>query len=76
MSTKDVSDEMVCRAFMLAESAGRWPYELLAEWTGEPGKVCFRAMERAERRGLVECGVSLRAGWLTEKGKALTGGIS
>lgn len=48
-----------------------WPYDLLAEWTGQPIKVCYRAMERAEERGLIEYGTSLRTGWLTEKGKAL-----
>lgn len=48
-----------------------WPYEILAQWTGEPEKVCYRAIERASERGLIEYGVSLRTGWLSEKGKAL-----
>lgn len=48
-----------------------WPYELLMQRTGQPENVCYRACERAERHGLVEYGVSLRAGWLTQKGKAL-----
>lgn len=50
-----------------------WPYELLAQWTGQPEKVCYRAMERAEENGLLEYGVSLRTAWLTDKGKALLG---
>lgn len=52
-------------------SSPPWPYEALAASTGQPEKVCYRAMERAERRGLIEYGVSLRTGWLTEAGKAL-----
>lgn len=48
-----------------------WPYDLLAERTGECEKVCYRAMERAFARDLIEYGTSLRSGWLTEKGKAL-----
>jgi hypothetical protein len=48
-----------------------FPYEALAAETGQPEKVCFRATERAERRGLIEYGVSLRTGWLTATGRAL-----
>lgn len=48
-----------------------YPYEALAAETGQPEKVCYRAMERAERRGLIEYGVSLRTGWLTPAGKTL-----
>lgn len=48
-----------------------WPYELLAERTGECEKVCYRAIERAYDRGLVEFGTSLRSGWLTDEGRAL-----
>lgn len=48
-----------------------FPYEALAVETGQPEKVCFRAMERALDRGLIECGVSIRTGWLTDKGKQL-----
>lgn len=72
MSTKDVTDLDVCRAYADAKAMGyaRFPHELLAERTGQCEKVCFRAMERAERRGFVEYGVSRRLGWLTEKGQA------
>lgn len=54
--------------------AVRWPYKILAEWTGQPEKVCYRAMERAESHGLVECGTSLRSGWLTDAGIQLIRG--
>lgn len=39
-----------------------WPSEFLAEWTGEPIKVCYAAVERAKKRGYIDCGVSLRSG--------------
>lgn len=48
-----------------------FPYEALAASTGQPEKVCYRAMERAERRGLIEYGTALRTGWLTAEGRAL-----
>lgn len=70
MSRKDISDLDVCRAYR-DSAASKWalyPYELLKHWTGEPFKVCYQAMERADDRRLVEYGVSLRMGWLTEKG--------
>lgn len=53
------------------EKETRWPYVLLMERTGQPMKVCYRAMERADDRGLLEYGVSLRTAWITEKGRAL-----
>ena len=75
MSTKDVSDFDVCRAVaMCREDNHIWPYELLAEWTGQPEKVCYRAMERSQKRGLIEYGVSLRTAWLTERGAGLLKG--
>ena len=80
MATKDISDRDVCRAFDAYQNEGvagdgKFPYDYLMEWTGEPMKVCWRAMERAESRGLVECGVSLRTGWLTDAGRAALKGI-
>ena len=71
MATKDITDKQVCEAYGQYTETQRWPYEILAEMTGEPVKVCIRAMERAARRGYIECGVSLRSGWLTEKGQQL-----
>jgi hypothetical protein len=43
---------------------------ILMQATGQPEKVVYRAMERAYNRGYIEYGVSMRSGWLTEKGKA------
>ena len=48
-----------------------FPYDLLQVRTGQPEKVCYRAMERADRHGLIGVGVSLRTGWLTDAGYAL-----
>jgi hypothetical protein len=76
MSTKDITDKMVCEAYL--ESRDKWggtnfeyPQTILQRITGQCEKVCIRAMERAEKRGLIEYGVSLQTGWLTEKGKSL-----
>lgn len=70
---KDISDYLI----VLAYDTGRklkpriYPDELLMKWTGACEKVCFRAMERAVDKDLIEYGVSLRTGWLTEKGEEL-----
>ncbi|HAM56407.1 MAG TPA: hypothetical protein DCQ64_13820 [Candidatus Rokubacteria bacterium] len=92
MARKDITDIQVLQAYVDAavtwgrsadgcieaqpRGAGRWPYELLAQRTGQPEKVCYAAMERAERRGLIDYGVSLRAGFLTDKGKELLAAAS
>lgn len=75
MATKDISDVQVLQAYLESRwlrSRGSevWPYELLQRWTGECQKVCWRAMERACDRGLIEFGVSLRTGWVTAEGHA------
>ena len=72
MATKDISDRQVCEAVQAyADDLNHWPYDILAEATGQPQKVCWRAVERAAKRDLIEYGVSLRTGWLTEKGRQL-----
>lgn len=72
MATKHISDKQVVEAVAIYNrDRGLWPYELLANSTSECEKVCFRAMERAASRGLLEYGVSLRTAWLTEKGRKL-----
>ena len=48
-----------------------YPYEILAKKFGCGEKLAFSACERAVDSGLIEYGVSLRTGWLTEKGQAL-----
>lgn len=79
MSRRDVSDELVCLA--VVEYKARYIrgerfylHEILVEWTKYPEKVCYAAVKRASDRGYIEYGVSLRTGWLTEKGKALISG--
>jgi hypothetical protein len=73
MARKNISDKAVCEAYRAyAEDPSRnSPERYLMTLTGEAEKVCWAAMERALERGLIDYGVSLRAGWLTEKGKAL-----
>jgi len=74
VKTADITDAQVvdaCRKFHEAIRWSRGPYaantpnslaQLIAV-TGAPEKVAFRAMERAERRGLIEYGVSLATAW-------------
>lgn len=74
MATKDISDLQVVLAYYEAKQSpdpGVFPYHILMQRTGQPEKVCYRAMERADRRGLIDYGVSLRCGWPTQKGKEL-----
>lgn len=79
MATKDVTDAMVCMAYAQAQKQRgvnwdndyEYPYIILMRETGECMKVCYAAMERACRHGLIEYGVSLRTGWLTDKGNDL-----
>lgn len=72
MARKHVPDVLVCKAYVVAKAnrivAFEWPYDILHRWTGEPIKVCYRAMERARDHGLINYGTSLRSGWLTEGG--------
>lgn len=76
MATRDISDVQVLKAYQeFKKYTGPWiesqclfPYGVLMQWTGLSFKECYAAMERAERRGLIEYGVSLRSGWITEKG--------
>lgn len=72
MATKDITDWQVCEAFAAYQAHGL-PFadERLRQSTSQPDKVLLSAMERACRRNLVEYGVSLRSGWLTDRGKAL-----
>jgi hypothetical protein len=78
MATKDISDLEVVEAYIQFKVSSnlygihdQWPYLILMAWTGECEKVCYRALERAHRRGLIEYGVSLRSGWVTQKGMGL-----
>lgn len=74
MAMKHITDRQVCLAVQAFRDRGLehpYPYEALALETGECEKVCYRAMERADDRGYLNYGVSLRTAWLTEKGVAL-----
>ena len=71
MATKDISDRQVVQASADSHAVrlAVRPMEFLAERTGQPEKVCYRAMERAYRHGLIEFGVSLETAWPTDRGK-------
>lgn len=75
MATKDITDIQVCEAVRdTFDHAGRHiasPHTLLTERTGQPPKVCWKAIERACRRDLIDYGVGLTFPWLTDKGKQL-----
>ena len=77
MATKHITDLQVCEAFAQMRSRreagelGVFVDDILHQQTGEHMKVCFRAMERASSRGLVDYGMWLRGGWLTDDGSAL-----
>lgn len=81
-----ISDTEVCAAYLAcqiqkdAEKARGRPWwqsrhetaeVVLKRMTGASDDACLLAMDRAEDKGLVEYGVSLRTGWLTGKGLAL-----
>lgn len=75
MATKDISDVDVLLAYGDAKALREsgtivvWPEDLLTARLEQHEKVCLRAMERACKRGLIEYGVSLHAGWITDDGR-------
>lgn len=76
MARRHISDKQVVEAYIECNKTKftnerKYPYELLSELTGQPEKVCYRAMERAEDRGYIGSGVTLRSGWVTDKGMEL-----
>ena len=80
MATKDITDKQVCEAYKdvaIIKKNGDifsmciFPHELLQIRTKECRKVCIRATQRAENRGFIDCGITLRSGWLTDEGKEL-----
>ena len=73
MARKNITDLQVLLALekWKQDNRGPWAYETLAAETGECEKVCYRAMERAYDRGLLDYGVSLRTAWITQKGHDL-----
>ncbi|MEK1941730.1 MAG: hypothetical protein AAAB16_15280 [Pseudomonas sp.] len=81
MAVKNISDWQVCAAvyamhqLRLAGALTTSPVEAVIEQlmvsTGQPQKVCTRALERAYRHGLVEAGMWFHGGWLTLEGIGL-----
>ena len=71
MARKDITDKQVVHAVHDARERRMFATDLLVERTGQPLKVCIRALERACDRDLMTYGVSLRTGWLTIKGEQL-----
>lgn len=74
MKRSDISDEEVCRAVAYYQEDiynREFPYEALAKKFDCDEKLAFSACERAHDNYLIEYGVSLRTGWLTDKGKSL-----
>ncbi len=72
-----INDRQVCeayakyKAFKQSGPHIKFADEFLQEMTGRPHDECYIAMEEAAGRDLIDYGVSLRSGWLTEKGKHL-----
>lgn len=71
MQRKDISTLVVLAAYKK-----RWENdihepvdEILMGSLNAPEKVVYAAMERDSDNGYIEYGVSLRTGWLTEKGE-------
>jgi hypothetical protein len=71
MARKDISDLVVCQAYHNFKLTNERPLSYLQRVTGEPEKVCWRAMQRACNRDLVDYGVSLSVAWLTIKGREM-----
>lgn len=71
MATKDITDMIICIAVRNYKITQEYPIDYLMRTTGECFKVCLRAMERADRRGLIDYGVSIALPWLTKKGMEL-----
>lgn len=68
----DITDIDVCLAVEeYQKEKNLYPYELLADKFNCDEKLAYSACERAFNHDLIDYGVSLRTGWLTEKGKQL-----
>lgn len=72
MKRADISDLEVLAAYHDRDRhSDPWPYQILARKFGCCEKLAYRACQRACDHDLLDYGVSLRAGWITEKGQAL-----
>lgn len=74
MKRHDISNIEVCLAYRQYKKDpynSPFPYEILAKKFECPEKIAYSACERACDSNYIEYGVSLRTGWLTEKGENL-----
>lgn len=72
MARKHVPDTMVVAAALYRRATrGTDLVETLARWTGQPGKVCLRAAERADERGYIDYGTCIQWAWPTPEGMAM-----
>lgn len=68
MKRKDITTKMVLSAYLESKKINKFPHEIIQENTGYPLKVIWSAIERDLDNDYIEYGVSMRTGWLTEKG--------
>lgn len=73
MATKDISDYDCCVAasFGFADGGRIRTGDALVYRTGQPEKVCQRALERAISRGYLDCGINEWNAFLVPKGREL-----
>ena len=72
MKRSDITNKEVCKAVEQCQKEwDKLPYKILAEKFGCNKKLASSACKRAERDGLIGCGIYLRTCWLTEKGKQI-----
>ncbi|MDQ0035914.1 hypothetical protein J2W30_003687 [Variovorax boronicumulans] len=74
MARKDISDLQCCQAaleYQHGPRGGGRTLEHLMRATGQPEKVCERALERAYDRQFLEWGVSVATCYLRAKGRKL-----
>ncbi len=69
MKRSDITTQMVLEAsIQYQREHKKFISEILMERTGAPEKVVYAAMDRDDRNGYLDFGVSLRTAWPTEKG--------
>lgn len=63
-----ISIKQVLEAYQNKRSIGKSVEIILMDQTGLSEKECYSAMQKCCAKDYVEYGVSLRHGWLTQKG--------
>lgn len=72
MKRSDIPTEEVMKAYQeYRANHAQFPTEILMKKYNCPEKLVYSAIKRDYDNGLIEYGVSLRTGWLTEKGLRL-----